>query len=217
MSDEQVERTVAVVVHERGARAPARARDAGLRRDVDETAVAVVSQQHVVAEIRHVQIGEAIVVEVAGRHAHPVTAGAGAARNGHVFERAVTAVVIQPVAAGRIGRRTADIVALERQSAALHEIQIQEAVVVHVEEGDAAAHDFRQQVLGLVARRVDEADAGARSDLFEPRSAAWWRGSRFITASAAHRAAGDERKGKRRDDSAGPHRGRGVTERPAAV
>ena len=99
MRDEQIERAVAVIVDECGARAPAGAGDAGLRRHIDEVAVTVVLQQHVVAEGGDVQIGVAVVVEVAGRHAHSVSRDAGAAPFGDVFEGAVAAVAIQAVSA----------------------------------------------------------------------------------------------------------------------
>ena len=99
--DEQIERTVAVIIDKRGARAPAGARHAGARRDIFEVTAAVVSQQDIAPEVGDVQVGEAVVVEVAGRHAHSIPAYASAAPLGHVFEGAVTAVEVQTVPAAR--------------------------------------------------------------------------------------------------------------------
>jgi len=58
------------------------------------------------------------------------------------------------------------------QGAALHEEEIEVAVVVHVEERGAAAHDFRQEETVVVAGVVDEADARTARDLLEPRTIA---------------------------------------------
>jgi hypothetical protein len=122
--------------------------------------VTVVLQQDVVPEVGDVQIGVAVVVEVARCDAHAVAVNAGAAALGHVFERAVAAVAIEAVpAAGR----------LIEEVSALHQIQIEEAVIVHVEQRGAAAHDLREVVSTFVAGMVDEVDAGARADFFEPR------------------------------------------------
>src|SRR5262249_9776538 len=126
-----------------------------------------------------VEIGEAVVVEVAGRDAHAVAANAGAAPFRDVVECAVAAIAIQPIATAR---------GFLEQAAALYEIHIEEAVVVHVEQRGPAAHDFRQVVLGLVARAVDEADSGALGDIFEPCSGAAARG-RAPIAPTAHDAA----------------------------
>src|SRR5947208_3137316 len=87
-----------------------------------------------------------------------------------LWYRAEAAVAVQAVpAASR----------LIEQASAVHEIQVEEAVVIHIEQRGAAAHDFGKVVPGRVAGRVDEADAGTRRNLFEPCAADPGFGSRI--------------------------------------
>ena len=160
MDDEEVEPPVAVVVEEGRAGAPAGTRDTGCRGDVNEMSVAIVLQQDIAAVGRHVEIGVPVVVEIAGRDAHPVSAHAGAAPVGDVLERAVAAIAVQ--AAARAGR-------VVGEAAALDQIQIEEAVVVHVEQRRAAAHDLGQKVFRVVAGPMDEIDSSPAPDFLEPR------------------------------------------------
>src|SRR5262249_20160943 len=83
-----------------------------------------------------------------------------AAVAGHVLERAVAAITKQLMTAAR--RRI-------EQAAALHEVEIEIAVAIHVEQRDAASHDLRQEKAFSVARSVDEVDTAALGNLIEPR------------------------------------------------
>src|SRR6185295_7911750 len=86
--DKQIQPSIAIVIEEGRARAPAFARDASLRGHITKMTPSVVFEQHVRSEIGDVEIDRAVVVEVAGRDAHPVAADARAALGGDVLERA---------------------------------------------------------------------------------------------------------------------------------
>ena len=87
MTHVQVEPAIPVVVDERGRDTPARiirAREAG---HIGERAVAVVAEHLVpAAEAGEVQVHTAVVVVIAGSHAHPVAGCLDPARVGHVCE-----------------------------------------------------------------------------------------------------------------------------------
>jgi len=74
MRDEEIEMAVAIVVDERGARAPQRIGEARLRRDVGERAVAAIVEERRGAEPGDEQVEEAVVVVVADGRAHAVDA-----------------------------------------------------------------------------------------------------------------------------------------------
>ena len=86
VGDEEIEIAVAIVVDERGARAPPGVADAGGLGDVGERAVAVVAVQRLRAERGHEEIEVAVVVVVADRRAHAIGAGADAGGVSNVGE-----------------------------------------------------------------------------------------------------------------------------------
>src|SRR6185503_14726776 len=187
VDDEEIEVAIGVVVEKRGARAPAAAGDARLRRHVGEVAAAVAFEQDVAAVVGDVEIDASVVVEVARGDAHAVAAGVGAAAGRDIVERAVAAIAIEAVAVGLVARR--------EQVAALHQVEIEIAVAVHVEQRGAAAHDLGQVELLLVARAVGEADAALLGDVLEPGTTGRRRRRRFLRGSMNrgerdHRSAG---------------------------
>ena len=134
----QIEEAVAVVIHERAARAPACAGDeprAG--GDVFERAVAAVPEQTVLTPESHEQIGEAVVVVVSCARPLSPADERKARLCGHVFEGAVRAVAIQV---------TRGLPALREpfERGAVDEEQIEEAVVVVIEHRHAAAGRLEQ-------------------------------------------------------------------------
>ena len=140
--DEQIQMTVTVIVQKTAACAPAgsRSRDAGFLRDVGERAVAVVAVQHVVPPVGDEQIVEAVVVVVADATGL-APAGMGQPRLlRDVGERAV-AVVVEQVA-GRLA-----VPHFRVEAAAVHQKDVEPAVVVVVEERRAAAHFLEQELL----------------------------------------------------------------------
>ena len=82
----------------------------------------------------HVQIGIAVVIEIADRHALAVVAfAADAGFLGHIGERSVAIVVVERGAQGM--RRLVDV-----GRRRLDEIQVHQAVLVVVDPADAGAH-----------------------------------------------------------------------------
>jgi hypothetical protein len=122
-------------------------------------------EQNVAADVRDVQVGDAVVVEIAGSNTHPITDGVRAAARCDVVERPVAAVPVEAMPGQLTGGG--------EQIAALHEIQIEIAVVVHVEQRDAATHDFREVELLCVPGAMREGDPRALGDVFEPGGAGW--------------------------------------------
>ena len=96
--DVEVEVAVAVVIEEGGPRRPGGPSAAEASFGLAERAVAVVEVQDVGAEVGQEEVGEAVVVHVAGGHAvaEPPVADAGPV--GDVLEGAVAPVAIEPVA-----------------------------------------------------------------------------------------------------------------------
>ena len=123
-------------------------------------AAAVAFEQDVAAEIGHIEVGAPVVVEVAGGRAHSVALNIRAAAGGHVVKGAVPAIPVQTV--------SIRLVAGRKQVAALNQIQVEIAVVVHVEQRGAAADDLRKVELVAMARAVNETNAGPVGDVFEP-------------------------------------------------
>ncbi len=158
--DVEVEPAVAVVVEERRAEAPEVDQGAANRRGVAERAVAVVEVQDVGAEVRQVEVGLAVIVDVAHGHAVAEAAEAHARPFGHVLESEVAEVAIEPVAHRRVGRG-------QRQGAGAGEIQVLPAVAVVVEHGDPAPEGGREMLHGVEAAGVDERDPGTLGHVAE--------------------------------------------------
>ena len=159
VDDEQIQVAIQIQVQKRGGGAPARVANPRLRGHVLKTAAPVVAQQRVGAEIRHIEIRIAIVVVIAGGHAHAVAAIGGVAEVARLVEMAVVPVQVQPVR--RIRPRCAD-------APALHQVQVQIVVPIHVHQRDAAGHDLRQQVPLHMARNMREIHPAQRRFFVEP-------------------------------------------------
>src|ERR1017187_6179915 len=83
----QIEQTVPIEVDKGGTGGPAGRRDSGARGRVCKGAVSVVVVKDVVVVVGYVEIGVAVVVVVAGRHAHAFIRMAEAGRFGDIGER----------------------------------------------------------------------------------------------------------------------------------
>ena len=153
--DEEIEAAVAIVVDPGAAGAVAHGglREPGLRGHVGEGAVAVVVVQHVVPVGGDEQVVEAVVVVVADRHRRRPAGARQPRLRRDVGERAVAVVLVEAIRG--FGRRVLEAGAAQHQD-------VHPAVVVVVEEGDAAPDD-----LDDVALRVDAAvDARLRQPGF---------------------------------------------------
>ena len=173
--DEQIEPAVAVVVEEGGGNAPPGTGGAGLGRDVGERPVPLVPVHLVGPEPRQVEVDRAVVVVVAGGHAHAVAARGDARLVRHVPEPQpalpagprLEIVAIQPVARRLPRGRRQEWIAVPEPSA-LHQVDVEVAVVVVVEQAHPGAHH-----LGLVEPAahpvdVDEVEPRLRGAVDEP-------------------------------------------------
>ena len=140
--DEQIQMTVAVIVQKTAARAPAgpRSRDAGFFRDIRKRPIAVVAVEHVLPPVRDEQIVEAVVVVVADTTRLP-PAGVGQPRLLRDIGECAVAVVVKQVT-GRLA-----VPHFRVEAAAVHQKDVEPAVVVVVEERRAAAHFLEQELL----------------------------------------------------------------------
>ena len=139
--DEQVEAAVAVVVDEAAATAPAGCvrSEAALRGRVGEAAGAGIAEQPILAVRREVQVGAAVVVVVAGAGARRPSGRAEPRTRGDVLEAAAAAVAIEARHRRFGGAPRGERARARLQARAVHHQRVDEAVVVHVEPGDARA------------------------------------------------------------------------------
>ena len=164
VADIEVEVAVVVEVGEGGGGRPVAvaAQPGGVGR-VLEGPVAPVAEQGVRPPSGDEQVGVAVVVEVADRHAVAIPAGQGgqARGAGDVAEMAVPEVAEQPVLVGEPRRRW-------REDAPLDRVDVEPAVAVEVEQGDAAAHRLGELTGGRPAVVVGEDQARRLGVVGEP-------------------------------------------------
>ncbi len=158
VADIQIEVAVTVEVGEGGRGRPvAPAVQSGVSSRVLERAVAPIVQQEIRPEPRDEQIGPAVVVVIGAGHAEAISAAnprdPGALAR--ILERPVSAVAEQAVAQlgpGRLGPGW--------EGSTLDEIDIEPAVAVIVEDGDAATDRLGDLVLRRLVVVVGEAEPG---------------------------------------------------------
>src|SRR5262249_52816611 len=174
----------------RAERAPSS--EAARLRDIHERAPARVPEQPALADACDEDVGEAVVVEVAGRDAHAVQLDVEARRLRDVGERAVP-VVLEQLQRGSLR-------CVPRPVDAVHAQNVLPAVVVVVEERAAGAERFGQQLASVGAAVVDEAQSGRRGDVREAER-------RFRRASARLKRRGRGRQRRLREEIAAGHSG----------
>ena len=164
--DIEVELAVAVGVEHRGARGPARIAHLELRGLVREGAVPVVHVHDVRSDVGHEQVRVPVPVEVPAGRAHAIRGAAHPRFLGHVREAqgasrlGVVPKEAVPGALDALGRLA--------QDPPLDQIEVEVAVAVVVEHGDAAAHDLGEAVPVGAVRHVHEVHASRGADLAEP-------------------------------------------------
>ena len=169
----QIEIAVGVGVEERAARAPAAGRDAGLRRDVLEGAVALVPEQHVGAPVGDVEIDAAVAVGVARADALSPGREIDAGLRRHVLEAPAA-----QIAEERVAMR--DALPRRGQLGAGDDVDVEPSVAVVVEERDAVAAGLEDVVLGRTAavggdrKRRGFLEGDGRRDRRHRRGAAGW-------------------------------------------
>ena len=200
VGDEEVEPSVAIVVEERAAGSPARARVRQTRapRDIFKRAVGAIVVQPVVSEVADEQIVVAVVVVVADARALPPAARRKPRFGCDVFERAVATVAIEMIGRRRRGRES-----FERRS--IDEKQIQPAVVVVIDRRDTGAGGF-EQVLVRVRAAIDDhpVETGRTRDVAEGKAE---RRRRFVNereAAPNRRERKNDENGEGRRSDGGP-------------
>ena len=170
----EVQAPVAVEVQEGRARRPAGVVGPRLRRHVAEGAVAEVAEELVGPEAGHVEVRPTVAVVVARGHALAVAAGRDPARRGDVGEvEAAAAVEVVPIEPVRVGagaglRAAATRVSGRLEAPRLHEVDVEVAVVVVVDEGRARAGDLGEVVGAGASAVVYEVEARLRRHVHEP-------------------------------------------------
>ena len=173
--DEQIEQAVAVVIQPGGAGRPALVVHAGLARDIGESPVAVVVIKNVRAEVGDVEVLETVVVVIPNRHAHAVADVPDAGFFRDVLKPQPAAldeqVAEKAVSGFPSGRRRKQRLLARLELAPLHQINVQVAVVVVVEQRHARAHDLRHEVFARGAIEVVEVEADFCRHITEDRRA----------------------------------------------
>ena len=160
-ADEQIEPAVPIVIGEAAACGPAPGGHTGLLGDVRERAVMVVAVEPIPAQGGDVEVFPAVTVDIGRAHAHAPTGMSDSRLVSHVLEFAGPQIPIE-----RAARRGRPLRGVHGQR--IHEVHIDQAVVVEIEQRDAAAH--RLDDVPLVRRGVMlEGDAGFRGDVVEQR------------------------------------------------
>ncbi len=116
--------------------------------DIGESAIAVVAVEHVLTVVGDEDILETVIVVIADGDACSPTGPNETSLFGYVFE---CAVAIVPVQAVRSARGDGGCV----ETAAVQHENVEPAIVIVVEEGDAAAGCF-EDVIGMVDGSIDD-------------------------------------------------------------
>ena len=169
VDDEEVQVAVAVVVEEARARPTSTlpspgplAGHPGGGGHVLEGPVAPVPVEDVPVDARHVEVGPAVVVEIARGGSHRVAGARDPGPGGDVLEHEPGAVAVEPI-------REAPVALLQpRDRRPVAEEDVQAAVVVEVEERDPRDHGLDLVPLGRLGVADDVADAGPPGDVLEP-------------------------------------------------
>jgi hypothetical protein len=146
-----------------------RGSEAGLRRDVGEGSIAVVVVQRAVMHAADEDVFVTVVIVIANRDARVVTRAGQTRRFGHVREMAVAIVAEQAIEILRRGLLQAANVG------AVGEEDIQLAVVVVIEDRDAARHGLRRVPLRRFATVERERNRPIRETDRAWSCFRWWR------------------------------------------
>ena len=181
VDDEEVQAAVVVVVEPGGRDRPVMALEAGCAGYVLEGAVAAIVEQGVAVDAGDEQVGEAVVVIVARGDADVVACAAHSGFVGDVLEGPVVAVAVEAIAILRAGL-------FERWLfGAVGEIDVGIAVVIVVEDGDAAGHGFDLVLLGRGGVAQHEGDAGMGGAVLEEGPGGAAEGAKMARARAGRR------------------------------
>src|SRR3954471_23291193 len=183
-ADEEIELSIVIVVREAAAGRPSARADARTPGDVLERAVVAIVIEAVSPDTGDVHVLPAVAIHVGGADAHPPAGMCQPRLLGDVFEPAMTEIVVERAARGI---RVAGSFDGQR----VDEINIRQTVVVVVEQRDAAAHRFHDELLfggGVMLER----DPRVFRDIAKQKR----RGSRGLCrARGSHTRRGEEQAG----------------------
>ena len=194
---EQIEPAVAIVVGESAAGGPPARGDARLFRDVGERSVVVVVIETVFSKGGDVEILPAVAIDVGGAHTHAPARMSDARLVGDVFEAAFAEVVIERAARSRRVLRGFN-------GQRVDEVHVRQAVVVVIEQRNAAAHRF-DDVLFFRSGVMLECDAGFGGDVAK-QDGRRLRGDRRREAGQQRDRADDPAHHRGRSDGAAPRK-----------
>ncbi len=129
--------------------------EAGLLGDVLEVAATLIEEELDAAVLSDEHVGQAVVVDVADRHAHAVAGDVQAGAGADVLE-ATAGKLVEELVAGAV------------RAAVLQQINVEEAVAVEVEQSGPRADDLRHEVAARGAGVVDEVQADLVRHVLEP-------------------------------------------------
>ncbi len=153
--DVEIQPSIAIEVHKAGADAPTLVIATRNLGDIGEGAVPIVAKQLIRAEVRHVEVGPAIVVVVPGRHTKAVLGPSQARLLRHVGEVQrpmplgidLQVIAVEPVGQGQWMLRgnlgVIDALA-RRQHRALHRVEIEIPIGVEVDQSAPRTHDLEE-------------------------------------------------------------------------
>ena len=167
---EKIEPAIVVVVEPPRGHRPHAAPDAGASRQVFECPVAAISVEQVAAHARNEEIDEPVVVEIRCRRTHRVATACDACLRCDVRELHAAVVSVEPVPVLRV------FLFERRNGGPVREEEIDAAIVVVVESGDAARDCFDQVLPRSGVVLVNELDAGGAGDFAEAYPARRARG-----------------------------------------
>src|ERR1039458_6509830 len=135
VGDEQVQVAVAVVIHEGAAGSPSHSWREQTRflGDIGEGAIPIIAVENVLTPVSDEDVVETIVIVIRDGDTVRPTHARETGLRGDIGEGAIPVVLVEPVSGPR--RRPFQTRAAEHQD-------VQPAVVIVIEEGDAAAHRF---------------------------------------------------------------------------
>jgi hypothetical protein len=136
--------------------------NARLHRDVDKCAVPGVLKQPALADARHENVREPVVVVIANGDAHAIHLDIQPRRPRHIRKRSVTIVVIQA--------HGATVALVPRPVHAVDDENVLPAVVVVIEKSTTGPQRFGQILAAECAAVVTIGDAGLRRDIHQAKA-----------------------------------------------
>ena len=161
IGDKEIQQAISVDIRKGRARAPIRALDSSLARNVGEGAIRVVSVEGIAAEIGHVEILVSIVIDIPNGRASAISPVRDTRRNAHICKLPIGSLAVE-----NIGLR-ARLAGPGGVSMPLDQVEIQQAISIVVEPRRPADHRLGQQLLAHGAVDVQKRDLFLRCHIHE--------------------------------------------------